>query len=68
MIVDDNTDAGSLPLHVGNLGGVGIPRDNPVAGFIVTNVMFADAGRDEVESSLVPNPLPTVEEIDHLLF
>ena len=44
-----------------DLGRIGLPRDDPVALFVVTYVMRCYAVRNEVILALMPNLFPSVE-------
>jgi hypothetical protein len=58
-------DADILPfrLDLRDFFCVGVSCYSAVAVFIMSDVVFGDAGRDQVELALMPNPLPSVEKI-----
>jgi hypothetical protein len=60
--MDNDTYAGPVLSNLGDFCRVGFSRHRPVTGFIVPDVVWTDAVRDEIISSFMPYALSTVEQ------
>ena len=62
MIIHHDADSGSVSVHGLQFSSIFVPRDGPVAFFVMSDVVRPHAVRDKVKSSFMPHPLPTIEE------
>jgi hypothetical protein len=65
MVVDDDPHIRAAFFQFRKLSRVSLSRDRPIAHLIMADVVASDAAWNEVEFSLMPNPLPAVEKASH---
>jgi hypothetical protein len=65
VVVNDDSDAGPVLPHLGKLRRVSPACYRPVTLFVVPDEVWTDAGGDQIVLSLVPNKLPSVEQVTH---
>jgi hypothetical protein len=63
MIVDDDPYTRSLLPHLGNLCSVKLACYSPVTLFVVPDVLLLDALGNQLILTLMPNSLPSVEQV-----
>src|SRR5262249_23549001 len=68
VVVDHDMNTRPVLLNLGDFRCICFARHRPVACFVVPDVVRPDALRHEIELALVPDALPSVEQVAQNVF
>ncbi len=61
MVVHGDTHAGSFSMKFGEFVPVGVSRHDPVAHFVMPDVVGLDAFGNQIVAAFMPNQFPAIE-------